>query len=204
MKKLGFFVRFIFICILLLSGVISIAQTPVLTNGSGTEADPYQISSVEDWNTFAAAVNGGHDYSGEFVKLTADIGTAENPVTTMVGNLVDINYYSFKGTFDGDNHTLTFHYDYTKLSSPQRLNRVAPFRYINGATIKNLRVAGDINMDKPYAGGLFCVNDIYEDSKSNIIDCTVSVNITGYKDNCGGFAATALNTTFTRCVYNGV
>lgn len=203
MKKLGFFVRFIFICILLLSGVISIAQTPVLTNGSGTEADPYQISSVEDWNTFAAAVNGGHDYSGEFVKLTADIGTAENPVTTMVGNLVDINYYSFKGTFDGDNHTLTFHYDYTKLSSPQRLNRVAPFRYINGATIKNLRVAGDINMDKPYAGGLFCVNDIYEDSKSNIIDCTVSVNITGYKDNCGGFAATALNTTFTRCVYNG-
>jgi len=203
MKKLGFFVRFIFICILLLSGVISIAQTPVLTNGSGTEADPYQISSVEDWNTFAAAVNGGHDYSGEFVKLTADIGTAENPVTTMVGNLVDINYYSFKGTFDGDNHTLTFHYDYTKLLSAQRLNRVAPFRYINGATIKNLRVAGDINMDKPYAGGLFCVNDIYEDSRSYITDCTVSVNITGYKDNCGGFAATALNTTFTRCVYNG-
>lgn len=203
MKKLGFFVRFIFICILLLSGIISIAQTPVLTKGSGTEADPYQISSVEDWNTFAAAVNGGHDYSGEFVKLTADIGTAENPVTTMVGNLVDINYYSFKGTFDGDDNTLTFHYDYTKLLSAQRLNRVAPFRYINGATIKNLRVAGDINMDKPYAGGLFCVNDIYEDSKSNIIDCTVSVNITGYKDNCGGFAATALNTTFTRCVYNG-
>jgi hypothetical protein len=202
MKKLGFFVRFIFICILLLSGVISIAQTPVLTNGSGTEADPYQISSVEDWNTFAAAVNGGHDYSGEFVKLTADIGTAADPVTTMVGDLVYAVYYSFKGTFDGDNHTLTFHYNYTEPSS-QHLNRVAPFRYINGATIKNLRVAGDINMDKPNAGGLFCVNDIYNDSRSNIIDCTVSVNITGYKDYCGGFAAVASNTTFTRCVYNG-
>ena len=203
MKKLGFFVRFIFICILLLSGVISIAQTPVLTNGLGTEADPYQISSVEDWNTFAAAVNGGHDYSGEFVKLTADIGTAENPVTMMVGDLVDAVYYSFKGTFDGDNKTLTFHYNYTELPSSQRLNRVAPFRYINGATIKNLRVAGDINMDKPNAGGLFCVNDIYNDSRSNIIDCTVSVNITGYKDYCGGFAAVASNTTFTGCVYNG-
>lgn len=202
MKKLGFFVRFIFICILLLSGVISIAQTPVLANGSGTEADPYQISSVEDWNTFAAAVNGGHDYSGEFIKLTANIGTAENPVTQMVGDLVDAVYYSFKGTFDGDNHTLTFHYNYTEPSS-QHLNRVAPFRYINGATIKKLRVAGDINMDKPNAGGLFCVNDIYNDSRSNIIDCTVSVNITGYKDYCGGFAAVASNTTFTRCVYNG-
>ena len=178
------------------------AQTPVLANGSGTEADPYQISSVEDWNTFAAAVNGGHDYSGEFVKLTANIGTAENPVTQMVGDLVDAVYYSFKGTFDGDNHTLTFHYNYTEPSS-QHLNRVAPFRYINGATIKKLRVAGDINMDKPNAGGLFCVNDIYNDSRSNIIDCTVSVNITGYKDYCGGFAAVASNTTFTRCVYNG-
>lgn len=205
MKKLGFFVRFIFICILLLSGVISIAQTPspAALSGNGTSGDPYQISSESDWNAFAAAVNAGYSYSGEFVKLTANIGTAENPVTKMVGDLVDIVYYSFKGTFDGDNHTLTFHYDYTELPSSQRLNRVAPFRYINGATIKNLRVAGDINMDKPYAGGLFCVNDIYEDSKSNIIDCTVSVNITGYKDNCGGFAATALNTTFTRCVYNG-
>lgn len=178
------------------------AQTPVLANGSGTEADPYQISSVEDWNTFAAAVNGGHDYSGEFVKLTADIGTAADPVTTMVGDLVYAVYYSFKGTFDGDNHTLTFHYNYTEPSS-QHLNRVAPFRYINGATIKKLRVAGDINMDKPNAGGLFCVNDIYNDSRSNIIDCTVSVNITGYKDYCGGFAAVASNTTFTGCVYNG-
>lgn len=205
MKKLGFFVRFIFICILLLSGVISIAQTPspAALSGNGTSGDPYQISSESDWNAFAAAVNAGYSYSGDFIKLTANIGTAADPVTMMVGDLVDAVYYSFKGTFDGDNHTLTFHYDYTELPSSQRLNRVAPFRYINGATIKNLRVAGDINMDKPYAGGLFCVNDIYEDSKSNIIDCTVSVNITGYKDNCGGFAATALNTTFTRCVYNG-
>ena len=75
MKKLGFFVRFIFICILLLSGVISIAQTPVLTNGLGTEADPYQISSVSDWNAFAAAVNAGYSYSGDFIKLTANLCT---------------------------------------------------------------------------------------------------------------------------------
>lgn len=196
---------FIFTQLLLLLALKLYSQTPTRAalSGNGTENEPYLITNTADWNAFANAVNGGYSYSEEFVKLTADIGTAESPVTTMVGNLVDIDYYSFKGTFDGDNHTLTFHYDYTELPSAQRLNRVAPFRYINGATIKNLRVAGDINMDKPYAGGLFCVNDIYEDSRSYITDCTVSVNITGYKDNCGGFAATALNTTFTRCVYNG-
>lgn len=206
MKKLTIIVRFIFVSVIALFGVISEAQTlsPLNPSGEnpGSEDNPYVITSAADWNTFAADVNGGYSYSGKFVKLTADIGTAENPVTTMVGDLVDAVYYSFKGTFDGDDHTLTFHYNYTEPSS-QHLNRVAPFRYINGATIKKLRVAGDINMDKPNAGGLFCVNDIYNDSRSNIIDCTVSVNITGYKDYCGGFAAVASNTTFTGCVYNG-
>lgn len=197
--------RLSFTCVLLLSGVISMAQSPspAALSGNGTSGDPYQISSESDWNAFAAAVNAGYSYSGEFIKLTENIGTAADPVTMMVGDLVDAVYYSFKGTFDGDNKTLTFHYNYTELPSSQRLNRVAPFRYINGATIKNLRVTGDINMDKPNAGGLFCVNDIYNDSRSNIIDCTVSVNITGYKDYCGGFAAVASNTTFTGCVYNG-
>lgn len=202
MKKLTIIVRFVFVSIIMLFGVISGVNAQGLS-GSGTEGDPYLISSVADWNTFAADVNGGYNYSGKFVKLTSNIGTAEIPVTTMVGDLVDAVYYSFKGTFDGDDHTLTFHYNYTELQSSERLNRVAPFRYINGATIKKLRVAGDINMDKPNAGGLFCVNDIYNDSRSNIINCTVSVNITGYKDYCGGFAAVASNTTFTRCVYNG-
>lgn len=201
MKWLTNFKSFIFALFFASIGVISWGQTPHLTVSS-TEDNTYLISSVDDWNTFAADVNAGYSYSGKFVKLTANIGTAEIPVTQMVGDLVDAVYYSFKGTFDGDNHTLTFHYNYTEPSS-QHLNRVAPFRYINGATIKNLRVAGDINMDKPNAGGLFCVNDIYNDSRSNIIDCTVSVNITGYKDYCGGFAAVASNTTFTRCVYNG-
>ena len=202
LRKLRVFV-FTQLLLLLALKLYSQTPTPAALSGNGTENEPYLITNTADWNAFANAVNGGYSYSEEFVKLTANIGTAEIPVTTMVGDLVDAVYYSFKGTFNGDNHTLTFHYDFTELPSSQRLNRVAPFRYINGATIKNLRVAGDINMDKPYAGGLFCVNDIYEDSRSSITNCIVSVDITGYKDNCGGFAATASNTTFTDCVYNG-
>lgn len=204
-NNLGKLKAFAFTQLLLLLALKLYAQAPAPAelSGNGTSGDPYQISSESDWNAFAAAVNAGYSYSGEFIKLTANIGTAADPVTMMVGDLVDAVYYSFKGTFDGDNKTLTFHYNYTELQSSQRLNRVAPFRYINGATIKKLRVAGDINMDKPNAGGLFCVNDIYNDSKSYIIDCTVSVNITGYKDYCGGFANDAKNVEFTRCIYNG-
>lgn len=205
MKKIV--ITSVFICsilsLLIAANVQAQTPAPAALSGNGTSGNPYKISSVSDWNAFAAAVNAGYSYSGEFIQLTTNIGTAENPVTQMVGDLVGVVYYSFKGTFDGDDNILTFHYNYTELPNPQRLNRVAPFRYINGATIKNLKVAGDINMDKPNAGGLFCVNDIYNDSKSYITNCTVSVNITGYKDYCGGFAAVASNTTFTRCVYNG-
>jgi len=205
MKKID--ITIVFICsilsLLIAANVQAQTPAPAELSGDGTSENPYKITSVSDWNAFAAAVNSGYSYSEKFIQLTTNIGTAENPVTQMVGDLVDAVYYSFKGTFDGDNKTLTFHYNYTELPSSQRLNRVAPFRYINGATIKNLRVAGDINMDKPNAGGLFCVNDIYNDSRSTITNCTVSVNITGYKDLCGGFAATALNTTFTNCVFNG-
>ena len=205
MNRLVIFRRVATLLFLMLTSVNLWGQdpTPAALSGSGAENDPWKISTTAEWNAFAAAVNGGYSYSGEFIKLTANIGTAADPVTQMVGDLVGVVYYSFKGTFDGNDKMLTFHYNYTELQSSERLNRVAPFRYINGATIKNLRVAGDINMDKPNAGGLFCVNDIYNDSRSTITNCTVSVNITGYKDLCGGFAATALNTTFTNCVFNG-
>lgn len=199
MKVLGFIRESIFTVFLVLLAAITWGQSSPSLSGSGTENDPYVIESVDDWNTFADDVNGGYSYIGEFVKLTADIG----PVTTMVGNLVSAVYYSFKGTFDGDSNILIFHYNYSELPNAQRLDRVAPFRYINGATIKNLSVAGDINMDKHDAGGLFCVNDITADSRSYITNCTVSVNISGYKDRCGGFANDAKNVTFTNCIYNG-
>ena len=51
-------------------------------SGSGTAANPYLISSAADWTTFATAVTGGTTYEGKTVKLTADIGTAQDPITT--------------------------------------------------------------------------------------------------------------------------
>ena len=95
MKALEFIVKSIFTIILVLVAEISWAQfAPSLTSGSGIKEDPYLIASINDWNAFANDVIGGYSYVGEFVKLTSDIGTAETPVTTMVGNLVNTVYYS--------------------------------------------------------------------------------------------------------------
>ena len=57
--------------------------------GYGTEASPYQISSTDDWNNFAANVFLGQSYSGNYFKLTNNIS-----VTRMVG----VYGKSFNGT----------------------------------------------------------------------------------------------------------
>ena len=77
--------------------------------GNGTSSDPYLITSTEDWNTFAESVNNGTTYWGQTVKLNADIGTTDSPVTTMSGT----NNNRFKGTFDGGGNTITFSVEVT-------------------------------------------------------------------------------------------
>lgn len=65
MNKLTFLRRFTFAVLSLLMTANLWGQEPAAADlsGSGTSADPYQIASVADWNAFAAAVNGGYDYS---------------------------------------------------------------------------------------------------------------------------------------------
>ena len=108
-------------------------------SGSGTEADPYLIANAVDWNTFAAVVDEGKSFSGEFVKLTDNI-----TVSTMLGTSSN----PFQGTFDGNGHTLTVTYD------DVTEDYAAPFRYVNAATIQNLKVAGTISTSEKYAASI--------------------------------------------------
>ena len=131
-------------------------------NGSGSSGAPYLIASTADWNTLASNVANGNTYSNTYFKLTADI-----TVTTMVTA-------TFSGTFDGGGHTLTFNYTATE-------EEVAPFRYITGATIKNLRVAGTIN-----AGGYkFAAGIVSISNGGTIENCRSSVTINSSKDGDG-------------------
>ena len=101
------------------------------------------ISNKSDWDAFADAVNGGNDYEGKVVMLASNFDNSSEPVTKMVGT----NNYPFKGTFDGNGRTLTVGIDASAYNS-------GPFRFVNGATIKNLRVAGSITTTMQTAGGL--------------------------------------------------
>lgn len=189
---------------LILLALIAFAQTTwAQWNGSGTEADPYQISSTANWNTLADKVN-NHDqtYSGKFFKLMADITLTETissgtPVT-MVGTS---DSKSFQGTFDGNGHTITLNYD-----DRRDADFCAPFRYIKGATIKYLHVTGTIYKTQgKNAGGLVgkAVGD------NTIANCRSSVDIHFTKNgdvSSGGFIGELResgSTTFNNCLFDG-
>jgi len=146
------------------------------------------IRSEDDWNTFATNVNNGTEsYQGKTVKLAADIS-----VTTMVGSSS-----SFKGTFDGCGHTLTFNYNATA-------NDCAPFRYIDGATIRNLRVAGAITTSQKFAAGIAAYsynNCVIENCQSSI---TITATISGDGTHAGFIAYPQSGTiNFRNCLFDG-
>ena len=171
--------------------VVPIMQLKALTGG-GTAGSPYLIASTTDWNNFAYNVNLGESYSGCYFKLTADITVSE-----MVGT--DANRFS--GIFIGDGHTLTFN----KGTSGSRFSEIycGPFRFINGATIKRLRVAGTIYTSNQHAAVIGNAN-----GTNNIQLCRSSLVINSSKSGDGthaGFIGVldGGSTYFTNCLFDG-
>ena len=160
------------------------------------------ISSTEDWNTFANNVNNGTSYSGQTVKLNADIS-----VTTMVGTWDN----PFNGTFDGGGHTLnvTLNND-SQYGDEDAYYGVAPFRFTNGATFQFLVVTGIVTTStRKYAAGLIGMT---KGGTNTILNCISSVEIYSTINNKwgdndgthGGFIGKASGTvTINNSLFNG-
>ena len=178
---------------------LEVEPTETMFPGSGTANDPYIISSEEAWNYLADKVNSGTNYAGKFFRLTENIS-----VTTMVGTGSGDNAtHSFCGTFDGDGHTLTFNIEASE-------DLVAPFRYINGATIKNLIVDGTNTSSARYNAGLVALSDGTTTISNCVVNATLTNNVvnTNWEDGnsaCGGFIAEIHtgNVTFNGCRFSG-
>ena len=164
---------------------------PGYPTGSGTASDPYRISSIDQWNTFANANNYKMFYdSDKHIELGADI----SGVTTTVGTQA----YPFQGTFNGNQKTLTVNINETSTQG------TAPFREISGATIKNLSVTGSVT-GTTHAAALVGFS---RSGTNTIEDCNVSANVTvntGNNKHCGGLVGHAVKSTLTirNCIYSG-
>ena len=168
---------------------------PLNENNITQSGDTYTIKTADGWNYFCqrmkydASLNG---FSGKTVVLGDDIS-----VTTMAGS----GKYPFKGTFDGDGHTLTFNYT-------ADMPNCAPFCITDGATIRNLHATGSIE------GGTWLYNSGLVGSASGnltIENCRVSTQISstinGEAEHGGfvGFLSSQYNQChITGCVYDGL
>ena len=139
----------------------------------------YLLGSLQDWQDFAALVNGGTTTAN--ARMTADIDLGDDQ--TKIGDY-DVAY-AYQGVFDGQGHTLNVNYYSSSPSTDVEGGySIAPFRNINGATIKNLAVTGNITGYMHCAG---VVGFAVSPSTNLINNVTVSANITILNTHGGGF-----------------
>ncbi|MCR5637211.1 MAG: bacterial Ig-like domain-containing protein [Clostridiales bacterium] len=152
--------------------------------GEGTEESPYLINDKYDWECLALFVSAGYNTSDMHFKLTDNI-----EASTLIGT----EEHPFTGIFDGDGHTMTLN-----LESDGYF--CAPFSYISGATIKNLKTDGTVK------GDMHCSGLVGSAGSENLIEnCEVSAEIICDKTHCGGILGHGGTsaTTITDCVFSG-
>lgn len=134
--------------------------------GSGTEADPYTIATLDQLKSFRDDVNNGNDYSGKYIELTKNInlgGSNKNQWTPIGG------FNRFHGTFDGDGHQITGLYiNHTTFED----GRYMGFFGSSYGTIKNLEVSGEVI-------GYSAVGGIAGGNSGTIENCRSNVSVTG-------------------------
>ena len=156
------------------------------------------IRNFDDWQTFNVTVENAKGQYDVNAVLAADI-----TVNTILGWLEGSPY---RGTFDGNGHTLTVNYDGSANSAYSTNSYIAPFRYVKNATFKNLHTAGTISTSGMYVGGLvgYATSGLVtiENCRSSV---AIKLGTTGDGSNGGFMGANAGNVsvTFRNCAFDG-
>ena len=174
---------------LLLALVLALGLLPTTAWAAGTDAVdvPIEISSEEELKDFRTRVNNGE--KSLCAKLTADITLTDEwePISN-----VAFPADAFAGTFDGNGHTIS------GLSGSNGL-----FGFVNGATIRNLKVEGTISSTSANVGGIVGKTQTGTKIENCAFTGSVSSTSTGNTAGVGGIVG-KVNTgslTITNC-YN--
>jgi hypothetical protein len=166
--------------------------------GTGSESDPYLISTGEQLAYLSQSVNGGNTYAGQYIRLTQDILlNTMNPDGTFASgsprNFTRIGSgasRSFLGCFDGGGFEIIGLYVSQSGTAYQGL-----FGYAGtGSVIRNLRVSGSVaGAEKTGAVAGFS-NGLIENCVSA---CRVTANWQDYHGGIAGYAG--VNSEITGC-----
>lgn len=172
--------------------------------------EPAQIGTAKDLTLFAVYTNNINPAQDAVLTADIDLTGTEFP---MIGTTTR----NYSGTFDGQYHTVTLNQTATQ-------SIYGLFCVLNGATVKNLRTAGDISTEYNLTGGICgemfgstlqnCISSVnilsafagdaahggicgLAGSLSTIKDCAFNGSITGSATiNCGGMSGWLSGTTF--------
>ena len=154
-KKIITFALVLALCAGMISAFALTSSADTYASGTGTEADPYIISTEAQLRALAEAVNGGANQAGVFFKLGADItltsewtpiglfddspAEAENDIDT-----------PFSGNFDGAGHKV----EGLSITSTDKAS-VGLFGSLGeNAVIKNVTVNGTITAHARFIGAV--------------------------------------------------
>ena len=160
--------------------------------GTGTQADPYQISNGEELAYLSAQVASGNAFAGKYVTLAANLDMG-NVAFTPIGS----DARRFAGSFDGAYHTID------NLLVSQTTDYAGLFGCLDtGATVRRLTVRGSIS-GRGYVGGIAGQAD-----SATIEACANYATVTGTSRNVGGIVGrlngkSAARSTVLRCANFG-
>lgn len=176
-----------------------IAAMPFAESEAADQVTTVHLKTAADWEEFAQRINKNAECDlNAIMDNDIDLGTSQ----TMVGAYP--NYYS--GTFDGNGHVLTVHYN----NADKEDN--APFERVDGATIKNLTVKGEIIADnEDYAIMIAGIAAVPKSGgqKTVISNCAVYAKLQSIKESSrcariGGFMAWAqAPVSIDNCLFAG-
>lgn len=142
--------------------------------GTGMENDPYQINTAAELAYFAKSVNDGKWYDGEYIILKNNINL-NNQEWTPIGN----HSNSFRGNFDGRNHTVT------GMRISGELDRVGLFgectKHNVNSAIKNITVKDSVICGINFVGAI-----VGYAKEINIENCRSIGNTINGKTDVGG------------------
>lgn len=174
--------------------------TPALITGSGTETDPYQISTAAGLKWFRDKVNDAktEEETKICAVLTANIDL-KNEEWTPIANYTTTNEIFYEGTFDGGGYTIS------GLNVTGKFRCASLFGAVKGGTIKNLTVAGNVSHNYSSTGLNCHVGGIVGSAldAATIENCSNNCSVTGGSgDFIGGIAGSNINNARIIDCYN--
>lgn len=189
-----------------------------MSGGSGTQDDPWLISTAADLKALADILNSGNastydahgddcgagNFHGYYFKQTADIDLQG------IENWEPIGYNGstyFAGNYDGNGYIIrnaksTGKVDVDGYATAGIFGWVA-FGSVSNLHVENATFSASGNQTYAFVGGLAAVANFATITNCSVTDSTLISSTTSYNTSAGGFVGDSGNSVFSQCAATG-